>query len=306
MTRHAVQQPGAPPAAPGRRSAPRRLFGKRRRGPRRPWLLPSLLAVIVLAGGVVTFVVSNQRGGTPPEVPAPQGPSGSWSLAWHDEFNGTSLDRHKWQPNRSGESSGDAPFQNSDEAAWFSPSNVTVADSNLTLTLQRGSKDFGDTTYPYRTGVAETTPSFLVKPGAYVEARIKVPECDGCWPAFWLVPHDQWPPEIDIFEFFGTHHDQRPSFNYHPPDGGQTGPKHYGPKGTDYRNTFHVYGLEWDGDQAIPYVDGQAFPGVAATENMTSLPLMMILNLSVQAGHEPSPGAQMQVDWVRVWRPQQQ
>lgn len=271
-------------------------------------MLPSILATTVFAGGLGAYVVSADRASPPPppapfQVPAPQGPSGSWASAWHDEFDGNRLDQSTWQPNRDGSTTGDAPFQGENEAAWFSPSNVTVKDGNLTLTLQKGSKRLGGTTYPYRTGVVENTKSVLIKPGAYIEARIKVPECDGCWPAFWLVPNDQWPPEIDIFEFFGTQDDSRPSFNYHPPDGGQTGPKHYGVEGTDYRNAFHVYGLEWDGTRAIPYVDGKAYPSRAATKDMTSLPLKIILNLSVQAGHEPSGGDQMQVDWVRVWKP---
>jgi beta-glucanase (GH16 family) len=259
-------------------------------------LLAAFLTLLVVAGGLGAFIVSKSA----QHVPPPEGPNGSWGLAWNDEFDGTSLQADRWRPGR--DAGTDAPFQGSGEAAWFSPSSVSVQDGSLRLTLQQDLRDLDGTTYPYRTGVVTAKNAFLVKPGSYIEARIKVPSCDGCWPAFWLVPTDRWPPEIDIFEYFGTQAQTRPSFNYHTPSEDQTGPDRYGEPGVDYRADFHVYGLLWDGTQAVPYLDGRAYPAIAATEDMTSLPLMMILNLSVQADHHPQAGAQMQVDWVRVWR----
>ncbi|MGY1779750.1 glycoside hydrolase family 16 protein [Geodermatophilus sp. SYSU D01036] len=242
--------------------------------------------------------------GTPP---APVGPAGPWTFAWGDEFDGDSLDLEVWQPNRYGTDTGDPPFVPDSEAAWFSPSSVRVVDGQLVLRVEEDERRLEGRTYPYRSGVVQATqPQHEVAPGTYVEARIRVPQCDGCWPAFWLVAPDRWPPEIDVFEFFGTESDRRPSFNHYPEgypdDADKSGPAPYGEQEVDYRNGLHVYGLLWDGSQAVPYVDGKAYPEVAARD-VTSLPLMLILNLSVQDGHEPAVGSEMRVDWVRVWRP---
>jgi beta-glucanase (GH16 family) len=239
---------------------------------------------------------------TTPPPEAPEGLTGSWDLDWNDEFDAGSLDTDVWQPSRYGQDSGDAPFEPDLEAAWFSPSNVGLRDGSLVLTLEEEERQLTGRTYPYRSGVVQTTEPYWIEPGTYVEARIQVPECDGCWPAFWLVATDRWPPEVDIFEFFGTEAESRPSFNYHPEDGGQTGPDLYGVTGTDYRESFHTYGVLWDDGRAVPYVDGRAYPAVAA-DDVTSLPMMLILNLSVELDHEPAVGSEMLVDWVRVWHP---
>src|SRR5215218_1726552 len=235
---------------------------------------------------------------------APAGPAGAWTKVLADEFDGTALDSTKWEPNRYGtDYGGDTPFNPSAEDAWFGTRNVSVAGGNLALTVKPEAKTLNGKTYPYSSGMVQSAQHYLLKPGSYIEARIDVPLCDGCWPAFWTVSPKTWPPELDIFEFFGTHSSgqSRPFFNYHPPAGGQTGPDAYGATGTDYRSGFHVYGMLWDGKQAIPYVDGKAYPG--ATSDMTTLEQEIILNLSVQQGHKPVSGSQMLVDWLRVWRP---
>jgi beta-glucanase (GH16 family) len=264
-----------------------------------------VLVILVLVG------VAVMSGGDPEEQPAgpppppPQGVPGSWAPIWSDDFDGDSLDQDIWQPSRFGGDDGDAPFEPDLEAAWFSPSNVGLEDGSLVLTLEEEERELTGRTYPYRSGVVQTTESHWIEPGTYVEARIQVPECEGCWPAFWLVATDRWPPEIDIFEFFGTDEESRPSFNYHPEDGDQTGPDPFGEEDTDYRESFHTYGVLWDDDRAIPYVDGKAYPEAAA-DDVTSLPLMLILNLSVELDAEPDGGSEMLVDWVRVWRPADQ
>jgi beta-glucanase (GH16 family) len=236
-----------------------------------------------------------------PQFADPHTAPGAWSLAWHDEFNGNLLDRSAWEPSRFGDSTGDGPFEPTRESTWFSTSRVAVRDGNLVLSLAREEKTINDRTYTYSGGVVQALKSHWVESGTYLEARIKVPECDGCWPAFWLVATDRYPPETDIFEFFGTQSDSRPSFNYHPEEGNQTGPDHYGAPDADYRGEYHTYGLLWEGTRAIPYLDGRPYPAVAAG-NVSNLPMMLIMNLSVQAGHSPDIHSEMLVDWVRAWR----
>ncbi len=235
-------------------------------------------------------------------VPQPVGVPGAWVSSWHDEFNGRSLDRETWQPYRYTPETGDLPFNPSLEDAWFSPRNVRVRDGLLELRLQPELRTLAGRRYPYSSGVVQASASHRITPGTYVEARVRVPVCSGCWPAFWAIPARQWPPEIDVFEYFDTAEQARPAFNYHPPGGGQAGPSEYGRSSVDHRDGFHVYGLLWTRTAAVPHVDGVGHPGAAASSDMTSLPLGLVLNLSLKAGSSTAR-ATMAIDWVRVWRP---
>lgn len=236
----------------------------------------------------------------------PYGVSGTWTLVFSDNFSGHSVDRGKWEPTRYGqEHGGDAPFDPSADDAWFSSRNVTVRDGHLVITIRHQAKVISGQAYRFSSGVLQSQQHYLVKPPIFIEARIKVPKCDGCWPAFWMAPANVWPPETDILEFFGTDSDLRPSFNYHPP-GGQPaiGPVKYGQRRIDYTAAYHTYGLFWNGYKAIPYVDGNAYPlGPRSRRETVQLPEALILNLSVRAGRNPRGGSQMLVDWVRAWRP---
>jgi beta-glucanase (GH16 family) len=235
----------------------------------------------------------------------PEGVPGTWVTVLDEDFSGGSLDRDRWQPNRYGKDGGDAPFNPAEEAAWFSGSNVTVSDGMLELTIQEQPRTLDDRDYPFSSGVVQASSHISIGPNSYVEARVEVPRCDGCWPAFWLIPTDVWPPEIDGFEFFdtGKRSESRPSFNYHLPNGDATGPSPYGRKGVDYRDGFHTYGILWQSDSITPYVDGVAYPQVAATRAIAQREMTLILNLSVMADHDPKVGSRMRVDWVRVWVP---
>ena len=236
----------------------------------------------------------------------PYGMTGTWTLIFSADFDGHSLDRSKWEPDRYGtDRGGDAPFVPSAEDAWFSSRNVAVRDGHLVITIRRQPKTLSGETYRFSSGVVQTQQHYLVKPPVYIEARIKVPKCDGCWPAFWTAPPNVWPPEMDILEFFGTTDpDTRPSFNYHPPGKPAIGPIRYGRRHTDYTSGWHIYGMLWNGFKASPHLDGDTYAlGRAARTDITKLPQALILNLSVQSGAAPPDGSQMLVDWVRVWRP---
>ncbi|MGN6753143.1 MAG: glycoside hydrolase family 16 protein [Intrasporangium sp.] len=266
-----------------------------------------MACLVVVLGGILVACID----GAPSVEPGPGVQAGTgvgrqrWSLVFDDEFDGPTLDPAKWQSGRFGATSeADAPYNPRLEGAYFSSSGVTITDGNLNLVLHPSVRTIDGTTYTYRSGEVNTNGRFYLKPGMYVEARVKVPRCAGCWPAFWAVPKTQYPPELDIFEYFDTSIPSRsqPRFNFHPAGGGETGPTPYGERGVDYRDGYHVYGMYWTGSEAIAYLDGRPYDvGVRAT---TSLPEYLILNLSMYAHRTPPDGSQMSVDWVRAWQPQ--
>jgi beta-glucanase (GH16 family) len=75
------------------------------------------------------------------------------------------------------------------------------------------------------------------------------------------------------------------------------------PLGVSYRDEFHTYGVLWEGDRLVPYLDGVAYPELTATQNITQGPMMIILNLSVRGGYDTEPGQKMLVDSVHVRSP---
>jgi beta-glucanase (GH16 family) len=272
-----------------------RRYSVYRNGRQRPERLFLVSAVVVALLTAATTCAASRN-------PAPVGgPAGAWSEAFSDDFDGGALDTSKWDPNRYG----DAPFNPDEEAAFFHHPNVTVENGALVLTVQQESRRLHGIGYTYSSGVVQSERHFLMSPGSYAEARVKVPTCDGCWPAFWHAPPGTWPPEIDTFEFWDTAEStqSRPSFNYHWPSSRQLEPQQYGEPGVDYRDEFHVYGMHWTQDRVIPYLDGKPYPDAAATGGISGLAMGIVFNLSVLADHNPAPGSRMEVDWVRVWEP---
>lgn len=263
----------------------------------------------VAAGVVVALVAALLIGRSYPAeggAGTAGGPPGKWTEVFADEFDGAALDPAVWSTDRAdrgGRRLAAVPFNPVIEDAWFDSANAALVDGNLALTVERQSRTLFGRDYSFSSGMVQTTPAVPLVPTRYVEARIRFPGCPGCWPAFWLHPLDRWPPEIDIAEFQESGSESRPSFNYIDPSEEKTGPDAYGDPDADYRDEFHTYGVLWDGERAVPYIDGVAQEAQTARGEMTSLPMMIILNLSVRGGYTPEPGVQMLVDWVRVWEP---
>jgi beta-glucanase (GH16 family) len=234
--------------------------------------------------------------------PGPRGQTGAWRSVFADDFDGARVDPRTWRLNRFGGDSVDAPFNPELEDACFSPQNVAVQDGAAVLSVRSGTWEVDGRVYRLSSGTISTEGTFEVELGDHVEARVRVPRGNGLWPAFWTVPPDRWPPEIDVFEFFDTAQESRPSVNHHPLSGGQSGPVPYGPPDVDHRDSWHVYGLHRAAGWLVPFLDGVAQPE-AAVGGDDGLGQFIILNLSVCAGASPPPGSRMSIDWVRAWRP---
>lgn len=125
---------------------------------------------------------------------------------WADEFDGTSLDTSKWEVmTGDGCDIGLCGWGNN-ELQSYQPENNTVSNGVLTITAKKERVKSKN----YTSGRIRTAnmPNGGQWTNGRFEARIKLPNGTGMWPAFWMLPTDpaqSWPisGEIDIVESTG-------------------------------------------------------------------------------------------------------
>lgn len=248
---------------------------------------------------------------------APPTSSAGWTMVFNDEFEGTSLDKTKWNPTYNW-------GHTHNHQAYCVEENVSVKDGKLIIradakrhpaapaTCSNGGKTYS---LDYTSGAIDTRGHFEVN-GGYIEGRFKMPWQLGTWPAFWTL-QDGWPPEIDIFEVphertlhhyylhytktdwyaqHGSAWDHEASFG-----GTSTGPD----KSTD----FHTYGLEWTSQYLKFYFDDKVIATYNRPSEISQLKNnYIIINLAVGgwAGDNiqvtSANPAYLECDWVRVWK----
>ncbi len=237
-----------------------------------------------------------------------------YKLVWADEFDGDALDTENWNYEEHA-----AGWVNNELQTYVAgDSNVKVADGLLTI---KAEKD-GET---ITSGRINTQNKQDFKYGRYV-ASIKVPEGNGFWPAFWMMPTDeslygQWPKcgEIDIMEIPGHEAATTQStIHYGEPHAQQKFNKTL-ENGT-FADAFHEYAVDWQPGKITYYVDGEVLGTMddwySKREGMDAVtypapfdqPFYMILNLAVGGDMAVDPDETtdfnkgLQVDYVRVYQ----
>lgn len=238
-----------------------------------------------------------------------------WKMSFRDEFGGTALDFSKWNNQRDDWMKGGNPY-NDREGAWYKPENTTVSGGNLIQTVKAeiaGDLVYEDHLYDRTTGIVNSHQRFGFQYG-YVEARVSVPSCAGCWPVFWTLPTtNTWPPEVDMFEYLDTASSTRRPFvasHWKDDSGLQTALYYYtSPCGTssDYTNSFHTYGYLWTPTKIQPFLDGVPGPVItgAAVPHVAMYLVLMLSTVDKDENGQPfntPDGAQMITDYVRVWQ----
>jgi beta-glucanase (GH16 family) len=85
-----------------------------------------------------------------------------------------------------------------DTKQWFDPECSYMVNGHLYLDTVDKSRIIDSKVYNYGVGLVWSIESFLY--GEFI-ADIKFNSMRGAWPAFWLSGENDWPPEIDIFEY---------------------------------------------------------------------------------------------------------
>jgi beta-glucanase (GH16 family) len=268
---------------------------------------------------------------SPPPSPGPD-PTGTPQIVFADEFNAASLDRSVWNV------VGPDFWVNTEQQAYFdSPDTILLrqgvagADGGV-LTLRVVFRPGTDTHTVRRadfiSGRIDSRDNFDFQHGR-AEARIRMSDAVGFWPAFWLLGYGDWPGsgEIDIMEYVGQR-DWTSSALHGPGYSGDTplAARHTFAAGTD-ASEWHTYAVEWSADAIAFEVDGEPFYTVTKAQVEAYGPWRfdnakyIILNAAIGGGYPngvngvttPNFGVpqetvdkvkagnvQMDVDWVRV------
>lgn len=230
---------------------------------------------------IITFLAS-LFGGT---LFAPEINMDKFELVWADEFDGTQPDMTKWNLLTASTSVRRGGYWNKDL--------IEVKDGNLIIYskyLENGCAE-GDPAGWY-TGAMNTKGLFETTYG-YFETRCILPPGNGQWAAFWMNSSNMGElngedgshgGEVDIFE--------APYYNYKEPDK-VFGAIHWGGYGKGHESIhvtynidpvnpyteYNTYGIEWNEEQYIYYVNGKQAAVVTKDKAVPcQVPLYMILS----------------------------
>lgn len=236
------------------------------------------------------------------------------TVTFEDDFEGaagTSPDASRWVFDVGGGGFGNEQLEHNTDR----PENAALdGEGHLVITARR--ENFGGNNF---TSARMTTAGTFAQAHGRFEARIKVPQGQGIWPAFWLLGDNieqvSWPAcgEIDILELRG----QQPDVVI----GSIHGPGYSGagaisatftlPAGQSFADDFHVFAVEWEPERIRYFVDDNLYQTLtpASLGNRAWVfehPFRIMLNLAVGGNFVGPPDAttvfpaELVVDFVRV------
>lgn len=229
-----------------------------------------------------------------------------WTLLWHDEFNGPSIDSTIWNHEVNGDGGGNNELQ------YYTASSVNSWVENGWLVIQALKQGYGGKDYTSARLNTDGHKSWLY---GRADVRAKLPKGQGLWPAIWMLPTDweygAWPAsgEIDIMELLGNN----PQTVYGTIHWGADAAHHLYSGGNytlsgskSFADDFHLFTLEWSVDSIKWYVDGIKYH-VEGNASPFDKRFHMILNVAVGGNWPGSPDSTttfpqtMIVDYVRVY-----
>ncbi len=236
-----------------------------------------------------------------------------WRLVYSDEFDGDSLDDSTWTRIDAG---------TPEWRRYMDATSSDLVEFRDGCIVLKGTKDTADASAAdYREAGIYSLNKFSFRYGK-VEIRARFDCVQGVWPALWMMPQNgnTWPSsgEIDIMEHLNYQGSVYQTLHFCNPDGSN------GSAGTHpeiVKTVFNTYGIEWE-ENVIRFLINDVVTATYTPENTTSawpfndkefyLILSMQIggtwventgeNSGIDAGTLYASGAEMEIDYVRVWR----
>lgn len=241
-----------------------------------------------------------------------------WILAWSDEFDADTIDVNNWnfQVVEAG--------RFNDEWQRYTNSNDNAYIDNNCLVIKAIHESDIHGVDQYTSARLHTANKHSWKYGK-IAARIKLPQGEGIWPAFWMLGANidenggdsPWPQsgEIDILELYGSKDDGVIEANAHYADASGShamiGAAAFKLEQGKFADAFHIFELEWDANRISWFVDGEQFSSASISSNELSefhKEFFILLNIAVGGTHAGRPNDKskfpqyMYIDWVRVYK----
>ncbi len=189
---------------------------------------------------------------------------------------------------------------NPPELEEYIPDALKIHSGILSITANKTE----DGKLPYSSGMIASNDRFYFQYG-YVEIQARAPAGRGLWPAFWLLAQAQSAEEIDVMEILG----QDPTTVYttlHYKLANQQKMEedtHY--RGPDFSRDFHTFGVDWEWDKIVWYIDGKEVFRV--TDHVPQVPMYLIADLAVGGVWAGPPDAStvfpaaFDINYIRVF-----
>ena len=184
------------------------------------------------------------------DIDIPEG----YHLVWQDEFDKSGAPSSEWWYETGGGGWGNNELQTYVSQAKDGTDLAYVSDGSLKIEARK----IGGTVYSIRMNTSKHWTY------GWFEARIKVTDVPGSWPAFWMMPknYKTWPGdgEIDIMEYaISTQGKNRSSSSIHcnafnHMNGTQ---KTHVQSVSNAATEWHVYACEWTAEWMKFYIDGK-------------------------------------------------
>jgi beta-glucanase (GH16 family) len=231
---------------------------------------------------------------------------------WHafkpmsDEFSGAALDTNKWILGIEG--------WRGRQPAWFNPTNVTVRDGQLHLTMRKETVPKELQSHGYHDYSSAALHTRARSSYGYYEVKSRAMNSGGS-SSFWFTHEDRnaspgWGTEVDVFELCGRNakHDHRYYMTLHVTQTPQE-KRHwqvgaYWEAPSRFAEDFHVFGFEWGRNELRWYVDGTLVHTVQNTH--WHQPLLLIFDSETMPEWFGMPDdadlpSTFSIDYVRAW-----
>jgi beta-glucanase (GH16 family) len=249
--------------------------------------------------------------------PAEDGYEG-YTLIWSEEFN-EDISEENWVFELGdGTAYGLPPGWGNAERQLYTNSinnaNIQPDDERNSVLAIIAKKEPGNNKYSSAKLTTKNLHSFRF---GRVEARIKVPEGRGIWPAFWMLGDNHnveidWPGcgEIDIMEVIG-HEPERVYCSAHYTNGENKLSSNIESyvASQSLSEDYHIYRVDWTPTELIYSLDGTVVNQIPIEDDMKEFlrSFYIILNVAVGGNWPGDPDGttvfpqKMLVDWVRVY-----